>query len=269
MIPIKTDKEIAILKQGGKRLAQVFLEVFQAVRPGISSQQLERLTDGLIKKQGGQASFKTVSGYRWTTCINVNDGVVHGIPGNYRFQEGDLVSLDMGMKYQGLHTDMARTFVVCSEQPVVNSQKKEFLQAGKLALAKATKMVRPGKRVGHLSQVIEKTIKQAGFQPVRTLTGHGVGRQLHEEPQIPCFLATPLVQTPLLRPGMVLAVEVIYTQGRPDLVLADDDWTLRTADGRWAGLFENSILITKDKPVILTKLKKSPTSGLNSTVLLK
>ncbi|PIU02138.1 type I methionyl aminopeptidase [Candidatus Shapirobacteria bacterium CG09_land_8_20_14_0_10_49_15] len=247
MIAIRTDQQAALLQASGSRLARVFAAVLLAVRPGVALQELDQLADELIQKQGGQASFKTVKNYYWATCLNVNEGVVHGIPDGYRLKKGDLLSIDMGMLYQGWHTDMARSLIV-------GGGDSKFLQAGRLALAAATRLAVPGNRVGHLSQVIERVISQAGFRPVRQLTGHGVGRRLHEEPQIPCFLDHPLTETPLLEAGMSLAVEVIYTQGQPELVLADNGWTLESADGLPAALFEDSLIVSVPRSLVLTRL---------------
>ncbi|MGB9706690.1 MAG: type I methionyl aminopeptidase [Microgenomates group bacterium] len=248
MIPIKTEEEIKIMKEGGRRLAWVFGQVLKKIRPGVKLSQLDKLAEELIKKQGGFPSFKTVKGYNWATCINVGSGVVHGIPGDYQIKEGDLLSLDMGMLYGGFHTDMARTFWV-------RSQKSKFLKIGERALRMAIKAARLGNRVGHISEAIEKEIKKAGFSPIEALTGHGVGQKLHEEPQIPCFVKGKINQTPLLKPGMTLAIEVIYAEGKPDLVLENDGWTVKTADSSLAGLFEDTILVTKKSPIILTPLE--------------
>jgi len=263
MIPIKTSEQIAVMKEGGRRLSWVFTQILREVKPGVSLKELEKLASKLIREQKGIPSFKTVKNYHWATCININEGVVHGIPDSYELKAGDLVSLDMGMIFGGFHTDMARTFQVRTQNLKLETQNLRFLEAGWAALMKATTVARAGNRVGHISQAMEDEIKKAGFSPVRELTGHGVGRRLHEEPEIPCFLRQPVEKTLLLKPRMVLAVEVIYTQGRPELVLAENGWTLRTNDGKLAGLFENSLVITEGPPLVLTSLKKSRLAGLN------
>lgn len=255
MIPTKTKKEIEIMKEGGKKLSFVFGEVLQEIKPGIKLKELDKLAESLIVEQGGFPSFKTVKGYNWATCININEGVVHGVPNDYRIKEGDVVSLDIGMLYRGFHTDMARTVLVRNQKSKVKSQKSRFLGAGKKALRAAITVAKPGKRVGHISAAIEREIRKSGFSPVEALTGHGVGRKLHEEPQIPCFLAGKIEETPLLEQGITLAIEVIYTGGKPDLILEDNGWTIKTADNSLAGLFENTILITKKGPIILTPLE--------------
>jgi len=247
MIPIKTAKEIGLMREGGRKLAGVLDQVLRAVKPGVSLKELDQLAESLVKKQGGKPSFKMVKGYHWATCININQGVVHGVPGNYRLRNGDFVSVDIGMFYKGLHTDMARTIPVQTKNDI-------FLKTGEKALKKAIKATKPGNRVGHISKAIEKEIKKAGFSPVKALTGHGVGKKLHEDPQIPCFLKGKIERTSQLKLGMTLAIEVIYTQGKPDVVLAPDGWTVKTADGKLAGLFEDTVVVTAKGGKVLTKL---------------
>jgi methionyl aminopeptidase len=249
MIPLKTTGQIKIMQEGGRRLVWVFAEVLRAIKPGSKLKELDHLAEELIKKQGGLPSFKQVPNYHWATCININQGVVHGIPGKYQIKKGDLVSLDMGLFYQGLHTDMAWTVEVGTQK------QKNFLTAGKRALRNAIRAAKAENRVGDISLAIEKEIKKSGFQPIHDLTGHGVGQSLHEEPTIPCFLEADITKTPLLSPGMTLAVEVIYAQGKLDLMISEDGWTVDTADGSLAGLFEYSVAITKKGPLILTRLE--------------
>jgi len=248
MIPIKNKSQIQIMKEGGKRLSWVLNQVLKEVKPGIALWQLDKLAETLIKKQGGRPSFKMVPKYHWTTCININEGVVHGIPGEYQLKENDLVSIDVGMFYQGFHVDMARTVEVRSGKWEVG----KFLAVGERALRKAIKAAKAGNRVGHISQAMEKELREAGFSPIETLTGHGVGQKLHEEPQIPCLLVEQIEKTPPLKNGMVLAIETIYAQGKPDLVISDDDWTIKTADGKLSGLFEETVVINGKKPLVLT-----------------
>jgi len=260
MISKKSQLQIEVMREGGKRLSWVLDQILKEVKPQVALWQLDKLAENLIKKQGGQPSFKMVPGYRWTTCININEGVVHGIPGEYRLKENDLVSIDMGMFYPptgGFHTDMARTLCVRTQNSKVKTQNDKFIKVGEEALKKAIGMAKAGNRVGHISQAMEEVIRKAGFSPIEVLTGHGIGEKLHEEPQIPCLLSEKLEKTPLLENGMVLAVEVIYTQGKPEVVLNHDGWTIKTADGKLAGLFEDTIVIDKDKPLVLTRLNKN------------
>jgi len=245
MIPIKTEKEIKLMGEGGERLFRVMDSLLKRVELGVKLSELDRLAEALIKKEGGKPSFKIVPDYHWATCININQGVVHGIPTDYQVKKGDLVSLDIGMFYQGLHTDMARTIKA-------GGGESKFLKAGTTALKKAIQKGKAGNYVGHISQAIEREIKKFGFNPVWALIGHGVGRKLHEAPQIPCFLGGKVEETPELKPGMTLAIEVIYAEGNPAVVLVKDGWTVKTRDGSLAGLFEDTILVTETQPLILT-----------------
>ncbi len=251
MTSLKSQDQIRAMREGGRKLACVLQQVLQEAKLGVALWQLDSLAEELIKKQGGEPSFKTVRGYHWTTCININEGVVHGIPGKYQLKENDLVSLDIGILYQGLHTDMSRTVRV-KEQENRRVKEDEFLQAGERALKKAISAAKAGNRVGHISQAIEKEIRKAGFSPIEVLTGHGVGKKLHEDPLIPCLLMEEIERTPLLENGMTLAIEVIYAQGNPEVVLADDGWTIETADGKLSGLFEDTIAISQGQTLVLT-----------------
>lgn len=250
MIPLKSAKEIEIMRIGGKKLAWVMEQI--RIKSGMSLKEIDSLAKQLIEKQGGKPSFRMVKGYHWATCLNVNQGVVHGVPSDYRLKKGDWLSIDLGFFYQGFHTDMARTVRIRNQESGVRSDK--FLEAGKKALAKAIKAAQSSNRVGHISQSIEKEIKKYGLQPIRALVGHGVGRRLHEPPAIPCYLKGKIADTERLEPGMTLAIEVIYTQGKPKVVVKNDGWTVETADGQLAGLFEDTVAVTKQGPVVLTKI---------------
>ena len=247
MIPILNNQEMEIMKDNGQKLEQVMVATLAEVKAGVSLSELEEVAVRKIEELGGEPSFKKVPRYSWATCINLNEGVVHGIPDGRRIKKGDLVSVDAGFYSQGFHTDMARTIEVGTKN------RTEFLKTGQEALRKAIEQVKPGNRVGHLSQAIEEIIKKAGYQPVKNLMGHGVGRQLHQEPNIPCFVKEAIEETPLLKKGMVLAIEVIYTQGEPALFVADDGWTIRTQDGKIAGLFEETVAVGANGPLILTR----------------
>jgi methionyl aminopeptidase len=249
MIPIKTKEEIAIMTEGGKKLGLVMKEVLAGVEPGVMLSTLDKLAESLIIKAGGQSSFKMVKGYHWATCININQGVVHGIPGDYRIKSGDLFSVDIGLYYRGFHTDMARTVWMQNPKSCLPAGRPDilnpnFLEAGEKALKEAIRVVKQGNYLGQISRAIEQVIRQAGYEPVKELTGHGVGKNLHEEPMIPGFLAKDIRETPILKTGMTLAIEVIYAQKKPDLVIKDDGWTIETEDGSLAGLFEDTIAIS-------------------------
>lgn len=253
MIPIKSKEEIERMREGGKILAEILEKVKSAVKPGVSTSEFDKFADDLIAKTGGQPSFKMVPKYKWATCMCVNEVVVHGIPGDYKLKEGDILGIDIGLFYKGFHTDIAETLIVNCDDDANHLSK--FILSGKEALERAVAQARAGNRVGHISKAIEETILRAGFSPVRALVGHGIGRQLHEDPQIPCLLKEKLEETPILKEGMTLAIEVIYNQGEPGVVYKNDDgWTIKTADGSLSGLFEQTVVILANGPEILTKL---------------
>lgn len=248
-VQIKTDQEMEIMAEGGKILGRVKKEAAKHVKAGVSAYEIEELVTKLIEKEGAEPSFKKVTGYHWSTCINVNDGVVHGIPKKeVVFKKGDIVSVDLGVYYKGFHTDTALTVLVDSD----DKKKIAFLAHGKEADNAGLKAVKAGRTVGDISAAIEKVFKKAGLNPIRSLTGHGVGRELHEEPSIPCFVSHSATERVVLKKGMVLAVEVMYTAGKGDIVLDEDGWTLRTKDGKIAGLFEETVALTGHGPIVLT-----------------
>jgi len=265
MIFIKTKKDIEIMAEGGRKLAKVMQAIKKKVAPGISTRELDKLAELLIKKEGGIPSFKMVKGYKFATCMCVNDCVVHGIPADYRLKEGDILGIDIGMHYKGFHTDMAWTVKVQSSKPSTRAQAEgfkvqsdrldRFLETGRFALDQAIKKARIGNYVGDISKAIQETIEGKGHSVVRQLVGHGVGKKLHEEPQIPGFSKGEIKNTPLLQEGMTLAIEIIYNLGKPEVVYKNkqDRWTIVTKDKSLSGLFEDTVAITKSGPIVLTQ----------------
>lgn len=255
MIPLKTPKEIRLMQQSGRIAFSILGQVMKRIRPGISTLELEQLAQSLVKKFGVQASFPTVGHYPYSLCVSVNEEVVHGLPGKRKLKKGDLVSIDFGVIFQGWHSDVART-VWIKDETIKNQERKsieKFLATGKKALEEATREARIGNRVGHISFAIQQVIESAGYNVVKVLTGHGVGRKLHEKPQIPCFLKGRVEQTSVLKEGMVLAIEVMYALGSGEVKVAKDDWTIITSDHSLSAHFENTVAITKKGPVVLTK----------------
>lgn len=256
MIGIKNDQEIRIMKEGGEILGEILDVLLQKAKPGVHTRELDSLADKLIREKGGIPSFKTVKGYCFATCMCVNDEVVHGIPDDL-LREGDILCIDVGFLYQGFHTDTAWTIQIKNKKS--EGKKKEnkridrFLKAGKEALDRAIKQARAGNRIGHISKAIQETVEGNGYSVVRALVGHGIGRNLHEEPQIPGFLDQDIFTTPELVEGMTLAIEVIYNEGSPEVVYKNNDgWTLITRDGSLSAVFEHTILVGKGRPLILT-----------------
>lgn len=248
-ISIKNSEEISVMAEGGKELAKILSEVEEVVKPGMSTLEVDSKIERGILEFGGKPSFKMVPGYFWASCVGINDEVVHSIPRkNKTIKEGDLLKIDLGMFYKGFHTDLSWTRIVGED----SNNKKEFLKTGEIALEKAIEEARPGKRIGDISRKIEETIKNAGFKPVRVLTGHGIGKKLHEDPLIPGVVKGELKNTPEILSGMTFAIEVIYSEGDGEVLLGEDDWTIFTKDGKMSGLFEKTIAVTENKPLTLT-----------------
>lgn len=254
MIHYKTPQEIAAMQKGGKILAEVLHEVLGHVRPGVTELEIDQLAEKLIREKGAEPGFKKVEGYRHTICISTNEVVVHGIPTIYAFQKGDVVGIDCGVYLEGFHTDMSETIIVKSSKLKIQSEPIEkFLKIGKKALKAGIAQAKVGNRVGHISKAIQDVVESAGYSVVRSLIGHGVGRKLHEEPEIPGYLHTTVSKTPLLKIGMTLAVEVIYNMGNPEVeYVKGDKWTIKTVDGSISGLFERTIAITEAGTIMLT-----------------
>lgn len=245
---IKTPKEIEIMAGGGRRLARIRDEVAGAVKAGVTTEELDRLVNKLIKEAGGEASFKMVRGYHHATCMNVNDVVVHGVPGSYKIKNGDKVGIDLGLYYKGYHTDTSVTVTVNS------NRYDKFMRVGRDALQLAIAQAKPGKRIADISRAMQQTVEAAGYSAVRALTGHGIGKKLHEEPAIPCFVVGKYEHSPKIGPGMVLAIEVMYNEGEFEVAYKNDDgWTIVTADGKMSGLFEETVAVTKSGPQVLTQ----------------
>ncbi|KKQ51939.1 type I methionyl aminopeptidase [Candidatus Woesebacteria bacterium RIFCSPHIGHO2_01_FULL_39_17] len=247
-IPIKTPDEIEVMREGGRKLVKVKKELLEAVKEGVRASEIDNLADKLIEKEGGEASFKMVSGYSWATCVNINEGVVHGIPKKeIVFKRNDVVSVDVGMFYKGFHTDTSFTKAIGS-----NPNLERFLGSGRSALEKAIQEARIGNRIYDISQAIESTMRKNGYSPIRALVGHGVGRALHEEPQVPCFTNGNREESPEIPLGAVFAVEVMYAMGSPDVKIASDGWTISTSDGTISGLFEDTVVVSPKGPLVIT-----------------
>jgi methionyl aminopeptidase len=239
---------LAIMTEGGRKLARIKSSLKNKIKAGVSAMEIDNLAQQMIAKSGGKPSFKMVRDYKWATCVNVNEGVVHGIPKKSMvFAEGDIVSVDVGLFYKGFHTDTSFSVLVGSDV-----SKEKMLDVGREALSAAVNKTYPGNRIYDISKVIEKILVSGNYSPVRALVGHGVGRDLHEEPQIPCFTTGRSKDSPVLPVGAVLAIEVMYTKGNPDVVLENDGWTISTADGKISALFEETVAVTKNGPVVLT-----------------
>jgi len=247
-ITIKSRREIEIMREGGRRLSEIKHNLMSMVKEGVSAWEIEEEADKQIVRLGGRPSFKMVPGYHWATCINVNEGIVHGIPKKETvFKNGDLVSVDLGMFFEGFHTDTSFSLLIGKDK-----NKEEFLKAGKEALDLAIDNARAGKRIYHISKAIEDRLEKSGLNAVRSLFGHGIGKELHEEPQIPGFVYTEAQNTPEIKVGMVFAIEVIYVLGSEQLVIEKDGWTISTQDGKISALFEDTVAVTPQGPLVIT-----------------
>ncbi|MBI4129944.1 type I methionyl aminopeptidase [Candidatus Roizmanbacteria bacterium] len=253
-----TTERQKVMQEGGEHLSHILNQILSHISPGVTPLELDRLAERLIKQAGGSPSFQTVGDYRWATCICVNDCVVHGIPTSTPLKEGDVVGVDVGILYKGYHTDTSWTLRVQNSKLKTQNSKPDkidiFLETGEKALSNAITQVKPGNRIGHISRAIQETIEEAGYSVVHELIGHGIGTKLHEEPEVPGVLRKPVSKTPLLREGMMLAIEVIYTMGKPEVYIDDTDgWTIRTKDGTISALFEKTVAVVRDGVLVLTE----------------
>ena len=248
MIYLKTKNEIEIMRRAGQITAAAMVAVSKKIQPGIKTSELDNIAEEVIKKLGGGSSFKKVKGYKHSICVTPNDWVVHGIPGNYTLVSGDVIGIDVGAYYKGFHSDMAQTYAVGK----VDEKAEKFLSAGKRALDEAIKKVKIGSKIGDISNTIQEIVEGAGYSIVRELVGHGVGRDLHEDPLIP-GIGKKGTGTQI-KEGMVLAVEIIYNLGSQKIQLLDDGWSISTKDGSISGLYERTVTPTKKGPLVLTRM---------------
>lgn len=255
-ITIKTKEEIAILREGGKRLAEILQELAFAVLPGRTAEELNSLAEKLVREGGDRSAFFNFKPYGAkrpypaSLCVSINDEVVHGIPneGEKILKEGDIVSLDMGLVHKKLFTDMAITVPVGK----IDASAKKLLDVTRESLNKGISVARAGRRVGEISYAIESYIKPYGFGIVEELAGHGVGYDVHEDPYVPNYGSKN--SGPILKAGMVIAIEPMVNEGTKAIVLSSDGYTYRTADGKKSAHFEKTIAITDGVAEILTDL---------------
>ncbi len=230
-------------------LGRVRQLLYEYTQVGVTPAAIELQARKLIQAEGGELSFTKVPGYRWATCINLNSSIVHGIPTSTTpLKSGDLVTVDVGVYYRGYHTDAAFSKVVGN----ITKEQARFLRAGQEGLRNAINSVKPGNFVGDISLAMQSTITKYGYNVTRELTGHGVGRELHEEPMISNLVVSPREKTPLLAEGQTLAIEIIWVQGKPALFLEEDGWTIATRDGKLSAVLEETVVVTQDGCSILT-----------------
>ena len=237
------------MTDGGKILAHVKKQIKEYSQVESSMEAIDAKAEHLIKKAGAKPSFKMVPGYSWSTCININDSIVHGIPKGY-INSGDLVTIDMGVYFKGFHTDSAISFVVGKS----TDEKDRFLKTGQKTLEKTISKAIAGNKIKDLSKAMQDGIESNGYNVVRELTGHGVGEELHQEPSVPCFISNHPDMSVSLYDGMTLAIEVMYSMGNWPLSKDSDGWTLRMKDGKLSAVIEETVLVTNKKPIVLTAL---------------
>ncbi len=243
---IKSESEIELMRISGKIAARALKKVLENIAPGVKCSTLDQIAREEIEKQGAKPSFTTVDDYKWTICTTVNDQVVHGIPTERVLFEGDILGIDIGALYNGYHSDMAISVPVGK----ISEDTQKFLTVGKDTLKDAISEVKVGNKIGDISSTIQEKVENAGFSIVKNLTGHGVGRELHEDPMIPGFGKRGIGAE--IKENMTLAVEVIYTQGSGEVIVEKDNWTISAADGSLGGLFEQTVLVKKSGPIVLT-----------------
>lgn len=246
-VTIKSEREIELMRESCRLLTIVHKEMEEAIRPGMSTMDIDMIGEKTIRQLGCIPNFKNYHGYPASVCVSVNDEVVHGIPNKkHILKEGDIVSLDAGLIYKGYHSDAARTHAVGEISP----QAKKLIEVTKQSFFEGIKMAKDGNYLHDISNAIDAFVKPYGYGIVRDLVGHGIGTQLHEDPQIPNFAQKRRGMK--LRAGMTLAIEPMINIGRPDVAWMDDDWTVVSADGSLSAHYENTILITDGEPEILT-----------------
>ncbi|HLL60200.1 MAG TPA: type I methionyl aminopeptidase [Candidatus Nitrosocosmicus sp.] len=250
MIQYKTEEEIKIMTEGGNILKKVYQDLKKIVKPNIRTIDIDTETQRLIKLYGGEISFNKVPGYKWATCITLNEQVVHTPPSERLVNESDIITIDMGVYYKGFHVDYSDTFIVGKTN---SDEIDQFLQIGRDTLYKAIDIVTDGVYIGEISSFIQSEIEGKGYFVMRELTGHGVGHELHEDPLIPGYLEKPIEKTPKLKNGMVVAIEVIYSMGTTEIEEEEgNNWSIVTKDGSLSACFEHTVAINKNKPFILT-----------------
>jgi len=247
MVVLKTSRELGIMKEACRISAGALQTVGKAVEPGVTTAELDALAEKYIRSQGGVPNFKNYHGYPATACISVNNEVIHGIPSTKRvLKAGDIVSVDLGAKFNGYNGDNAATFA-CGD---VSSEAKRLMQATKDALYEGIKAATAGSRIGDIGCAVQRTVEAAGFSVVRQYVGHGIGTQLHEAPEVPNFGTAG--RGIRLLPGMTLAIEPMVNAGGYDVKVLPDGWTVLTKDGSLSAHFEHTVVITPDGPKIMT-----------------
>jgi methionyl aminopeptidase len=247
MIIIKSEQEIVTMRQSGKVTGRILSELSDFIRPGISTKAIDEFVSEIIQKSGMTPSFLGYNGYPASICASINSEVVHGIPSTKRIlREGDIISVDVGCTHKGYVTDAARTYAVGT----ISAEAQKIMDAAKDSFFEGLKFCKLGYRLSDISYAIQTKAESEGFSVIRDLVGHGVGRNMHEEPQIPNYGQPG--RGPRIAKGMVFAIEPMIAQGTYEIVTAADNWTLSMADGKLSAHYENTVVITEGEPELLT-----------------
>ncbi len=249
-IILKAPWELEILRRANRLVAETLQELARRVRPGVTTLELDRFAEAYLRERGARPAFKGYRDYPFTLCASINEAVVHGFPSARALSEGDILSLDMGAVVDEYYGDAAVTLPVGRISP----EAERLLRVTRECLDRAVQAARPGGRLADISQAVQEHAETHGFSVVRVFVGHGIGKALHEAPQIPNFVDAGQGRGPLLKPGMVLAIEPMINAGGPDVRVLEDRWTAVTADGALSAHFEHTVAITEDGPDILTLL---------------
>lgn len=247
MISIKSDREIELMKEAGRLVGETHKYLKQFIKEGITTIELDKLAEDFIRKNGGIPTEKGYEGYPASICASVNDEVVHGIPGKRKLKNGDIITIDMVISYKGYQADSAWTYAVGE----ISKEKKYLMEHTEKALYEGLKQVKPGNRLGDVSHAIQEYAESHNLSVVRELSGHGIGTEMHEDPDIPNYgkKGTGIV----LKKGMTLAIEPMLNLGKRDIAILNDDWTIVTLDGSDSAHYEHTVVVTKDGYEIITK----------------
>ena len=249
MIVCKSNAELSLMREAGRIVAETHRLLKQAIAPGITTAELDRMAEEFIRSQGAVPSFKGYNGFPFSICTSVNEELVHGFPGPRKLKEGDIISIDIGAEFRGYHGDSAWTYGVGN----ISAEAQRLLEVTEASLYAGLALVRPDERLYTVSHGIQKVIEEAGFSVVREYVGHGIGAKLHEEPQIPNYGIPG--RGPRLKPGMTLAIEPMVTAGERYVRTLEDNWTVVTVDGSLCAHFEHTIAVTEDGYEILTRIE--------------
>jgi methionyl aminopeptidase len=243
---LKSDRELALMREAGRIVAETLARLEKMVQPGITTKELDQAAENYILKRGAYPSFKGYRGFPASICASVNQEVVHGLPGLRKLAEGDIISIDIGAEFQGYHGDAAITVPVGRVTPEV----ERLLRVTREALWLGIEQARAGRRLSDISHAIQSHVERNGFSVVREFVGHGIGRTMHEEPQVPNYGRPG--RGPRLVPGMTLAIEPMVNLGGPEVTVLADGWTVVTRDGSYSAHFEHTVAVTKEGPQVLT-----------------